>query len=174
MYKRTLIVSLFLVLVFFYKLDAQEKERSSVSAQKSEMDDVEQTKVPIGKVISISPHVGPVIDESEREKYNLFTDVIGFQTALIIEQANGRMMLRINYKDELADAMKYLSRLGDPYEAIVYDREGRAAIDWGVYGTPETFVVDRKGIIRYKQVGPISERILRDDLLPLIARLNQE
>lgn len=107
MYKRKLIASLIIVLVSFYKLDAQEKESTSVPAQNSEIDDLEQTGIPKGKVISISPHVGPVIDESEREKYNLFPDVIGFRTALFIEQPNGRMMLRIKYHDERTGEFRF-------------------------------------------------------------------
>ena len=63
----------------------------------------------------------------------------------------------INYKDEPENARRFLTSLGVPYRAVGVDRTGRASIDWGVYGVPETFVVDGKGIIRFKWVGPISE-----------------
>jgi len=62
----------------------------------------------------------------------------------------------INYKDQPANALKFLSQLGNPYAAIGIDAAGRAAIEWGVYGVPETFVVGRDGLIRYKLVGPIT------------------
>jgi len=62
----------------------------------------------------------------------------------------------INYKDQPANALKFLGSLGNPYAAIGADTAGRAAIEWGVYGVPETFLVGRDGMIRYKQVGPIT------------------
>ncbi len=80
-------------------------------------------------------------------------------------------IIGFNYKDEQADAKKYLTKYGDPYASIAYDYEGRAAIDWGVYGTPETFVVDQQGIIRHKHTGPISEKNLQEELMPLIRKL---
>ena len=86
---------------------------------------------------------------------------------------SGLSIIGINYKDERADALKWLRDWGDPYEAIVYDYDGRAAIDWGVYGTPETFLIDQKGVIRYKHTGPISEESLRDKIFPLVRELNQ-
>jgi cytochrome c biogenesis protein CcmG, thiol:disulfide interchange protein DsbE len=64
----------------------------------------------------------------------------------------------INYKDEPENARRFLTSLGVPYQAIGADPAGRASIDWGVYGVPETFVVDGKGIIRFKWVGPLSDR----------------
>lgn len=63
----------------------------------------------------------------------------------------------INYKDETENARRFLTSLGVPYQAIGVDRTGRTAIDWGVYGVPETFIVDGKGVIRFKWVGPISD-----------------
>lgn len=62
----------------------------------------------------------------------------------------------INYKDQPANALKFLAQLGNPFAAIGVDTAGRAAIEWGVYGVPETFLVGRDGLIKYKQVGPIS------------------
>lgn len=80
----------------------------------------------------------------------------------------------INYKDAPQDAADWLDNLGDPYTRTGADRDGRVAIDWGVTGVPETFVVDAAGIVRYKQIGPITQQALDETILPLIARLRQE
>ena len=80
----------------------------------------------------------------------------------------------LNYKDERDDAIRWLARLGDPYSAIAADRDGRVGIDWGVYGVPETFVVDGNGLIRYKHIGPIDETALRETILPLVRDLEVE
>lgn len=80
----------------------------------------------------------------------------------------------LNYKDERADARAWLARHGDPYEKTVFDHEGRLGLDLGVYGVPETFVVDRHGVIRYKQVGPITDEALAEVILPLLDRLSAE
>lgn len=77
----------------------------------------------------------------------------------------------LNYKDKPDDAAKWLDQLGDPYTRTGADRNGRAAIDWGVYGVPETFVVDRNGRIVYKKVGAINKEILDKEILPLVKRL---
>ena len=79
----------------------------------------------------------------------------------------------INYKDDESQALAWLKNLGNPYRAIGYDGSGRAGIEWGVYGVPETFVVDKAGRIRFKHVGPIEPRDLEETLLPLISRLSQ-
>ena len=76
----------------------------------------------------------------------------------------------INYKDGADAARRFIGRFGNPYTAVGTDARGRAAIDWGVYGTPETFVVNGKGQIVYKHVGPISEDSLKTKLLPAIEK----
>ncbi|MCB1500876.1 MAG: DsbE family thiol:disulfide interchange protein [Bauldia sp.] len=78
-------------------------------------------------------------------------------------------LVGINYKDVTANATGFLDELGNPYAAIGVDSNGRAAIDWGVYGVPETFIVDADGIIRHKQIGPIDEAVLTSTILPAIA-----
>lgn len=83
----------------------------------------------------------------------------------------GVRIVGIDYKDKPADAARFLSEMGIPYQKIGADRDGRVAIDWGVYGVPETFVVDGKGRIVYRQVGPIQEPDLNDKILPILARL---
>jgi cytochrome c biogenesis protein CcmG/thiol:disulfide interchange protein DsbE len=79
----------------------------------------------------------------------------------------------IDYKDKPDDAAKWLDELGDPYTRTGADIDGRVSIDWGVYGVPETYVIDRAGRIAYKQVGPITQQTLDETILPLIARLRQ-
>lgn len=76
----------------------------------------------------------------------------------------------INYKDRTEAARRFIGRYGNPFTAVGSDKQGRAAIDWGVYGTPETFVVNGKGQIVYKHVGPISEDSLKTKLLPAIEK----
>lgn len=77
----------------------------------------------------------------------------------------------VNYKDPEADARGWLGKLGNPYERIGVDADGRAAIEWGVYGVPETFVIDAEGMVRYRHVGPILERDLERTIRPLLAEL---
>ena len=79
----------------------------------------------------------------------------------------------INYKNDAPEAAAWLRTLGNPFRAIGYDREGRVAIEWGVYGVPETFVVDRQGRIRHRQVGPITPRVLDETIAPLLAELTR-
>jgi cytochrome c biogenesis protein CcmG, thiol:disulfide interchange protein DsbE len=80
----------------------------------------------------------------------------------------------LNYKDERADAIAWLRQFKDPYYLSVHDYEGDIGIDWGVYGVPETFIIDRKGIVRYKHIGPVTMESLRDTLLPLLQQLESE
>jgi len=79
----------------------------------------------------------------------------------------------INYKDRLADAARWLAELGDPYLRVGADLNGRVAIDWGVYGVPETFVIDREGRIAYKQIGALTPKALDESILPLIEKLRK-
>ena len=85
----------------------------------------------------------------------------------------GIALYGIDYKDKPEDARRWLASQGDPYERIGADQEGHVAIDWGVYGVPESFLVDRDGIIRYKLVGPLSEEALESTILPLASQLSQ-
>ena len=80
----------------------------------------------------------------------------------------------LNYKDDTTAAKKWLKEKGNPYKIVAVDADGRAALDWGVYGTPETFVVDKKGIIRYKQIGPIDAESWEKTLRPLLEKLRNE
>lgn len=79
----------------------------------------------------------------------------------------------LNFKDAPKSALKWLKELGDPYAAIGADSKGRVGIDWGVYGIPETFVVDGAGKIRFKHVGPLNGDILENQILPVIEKLKR-
>ena len=74
----------------------------------------------------------------------------------------------------IARAKQWLTEHGDPYDVTVLDIEGRVGIDFGVYGVPETFLIDKKGVIRYKHIGPVTPAALRDTILPKVAALNAE
>lgn len=78
----------------------------------------------------------------------------------------------VNYKDEPANALKFLEELGDPYRAIGADLTGRMAIDWGVYGVPETYVIDGEGTIILRFAGPVTERVVRDTIRPALEALD--
>ena len=77
----------------------------------------------------------------------------------------------LNYKDKREDALRWLANFGNPYTRSLSDTEGLVGIDFGVYGVPETFVIDQQGVIRFKQIGPVTPEVLRDDILPLLRKL---
>ena len=77
-------------------------------------------------------------------------------------------LVGLNYKDQRAQAQPWLRQLGDPYKFSIFDADGRVGIDYGVYGVPETFVVDRQGTIRFKHIGPMTRDVLRDKVEPLL------
>ncbi len=80
----------------------------------------------------------------------------------------------LNYKDKKADGELWLQRGGDPYVLSAMDEEGRIGIDYGVYGVPETYVIDKRGVIRYKQIGPVTPQNLSEKILPLVAELQKK
>lgn len=77
----------------------------------------------------------------------------------------------LNYKDQRDTALQWLKQFGDPYVISIADTDGRVGIDYGVYGVPETYVIDKEGIIRYKHIGPVTVKSLEDKILPLINEL---
>lgn len=79
----------------------------------------------------------------------------------------------LNYKDKREDALSWLGELGDPYVLSAADTDGRVGIDYGVYGAPETYLIDREGTIRFKQVGPVTPDIWQKTILPLAQQLNK-
>ena len=77
----------------------------------------------------------------------------------------------LNYKDKRESAMNWLQQLGNPYTASIFDESGRVGIDFGVYGVPETFVIDKLGVIRYKKTGPVTQETIQSIILPLVKKL---
>ena len=87
---------------------------------------------------------------------------------MALAKAPGIRLYGINYKDDPAAARRFLGRYGNPFQRVGADRTGRVAIDWGVYGVPETYVITGDGKIAYRHVGPLTEAAIRDKLLPLM------
>jgi cytochrome c biogenesis protein CcmG/thiol:disulfide interchange protein DsbE len=81
-------------------------------------------------------------------------------------------LLGLDYKDTDANAQAWLDRFGNPYDAVLVDPQGRIGIDWGVYGVPETFIIDKQGVVRFKQIGPVTSEALRDRIEPLLKELS--
>lgn len=79
------------------------------------------------------------------------------------------LLLGINYKDTPEDASRWLARHGNPFGVVAQDLDGRAGLDWGVYGVPETFVLDARGVILHKHIGPLTETAWREQIQPLLA-----
>jgi cytochrome c biogenesis protein CcmG, thiol:disulfide interchange protein DsbE len=97
-------------------------------------------------------------------EHPVITDLARMQVAPVVG---------LNYKDRREDAIAWLERHGDPFELSASDIAGRIAIDYGVYGVPETYVIDKGGVIRYKHIGPLTPEIARKKVLPLVAELNR-
>ncbi len=91
-----------------------------------------------------------------------------------LAQSSNVAVIGLNYKDEEADAKKWLAYYGNPYRAIAIDLNGEIGLEFGVYGVPESFVMDKKGIIRYKQIGPMDDKTLDEIILPLVKKLQKE
>lgn len=85
--------------------------------------------------------------------------------------AEGMRIIGLNYKDDVVAAKKWLKDLHNPYELSIVDADGRMGLDLGVFGAPETYVVDAQGVIRYKHVGVVDERVWQRDIAPVVARL---
>lgn len=99
-----------------------------------------------------------------------------YEHPLLMEiRANNVVPLHgLNYKDRPADAAEWLDRLGDPYTRTGADISGRVGIEWGVYGVPETFVINRDGNIAYKHIGPVTREVLKTTILPMVERLRRQ
>ena len=93
---------------------------------------------------------------------------------LLVEFAKSKMLpiYGLNYKDKPAAGQKWLADFGNPYNASLTDLDGRVGIDYGVYGVPETFIMDRQGVVRFKQIGPITPEVIRTKIEPLVRQLN--
>lgn len=95
-------------------------------------------------------------------------------TLMAVSPTLGIPLLGYNYKDKADDAKAWLARHGSPYHQVIADVSGRTAIDFGIYGAPETFLIDARGIIRYKRIGPLTPEVIRKVLKPKIAQLQHE
>lgn len=89
---------------------------------------------------------------------------------LLMEMQRSKLIpiIGLNYKDKQPDARGFLSKLGNPYDMSLADLNGRVGIDLGVYGVPETFVIDKQGVIRHKHIGPINEKALIEEIMPVV------
>jgi cytochrome c biogenesis protein CcmG/thiol:disulfide interchange protein DsbE len=94
------------------------------------------------------------------------------QALLDFAQVGALPILGLDYRDQREPAQAWLAQRGNPYQATLFDGDGRVGIDFGVYGVPETFLIDAQGVIRFKQIGPLSPEVLRDKILPLVRSLN--
>ena len=90
---------------------------------------------------------------------------------LALARSNDFVLYGLDYKDDAAKASKWLHDQGNPYQSVAFDKSGDVAIDWGVYGSPETFLIDKHGIVRYKQIGPITQEVWKRELKPRIEKL---
>jgi cytochrome c biogenesis protein CcmG, thiol:disulfide interchange protein DsbE len=90
-----------------------------------------------------------------------------------LAKANVVPVIGLAYKDKPEDGLAWLAANGDPYRLSIVDRDGRVGIDFGVYGVPETFVIDKGGVIRYTQIGPLTADALRQTILPLVRELQK-
>jgi len=86
----------------------------------------------------------------------------------------GVTLYGLDYKDTREAGLRWLDKLGNPYRQVLFDESGKAGIDWGVYGVPETFVIDKQGIIRYKHIGPITPKDWEEKIGPLIRYLEKQ
>ena len=93
--------------------------------------------------------------------------------AVITRLANMQLVdvIGLDYKDQPEDGRRWLQQFGDPYTFSVIDLDGRAGIDWGVYGVPETFIIGKDGLVKYKHIGPVTDQSLQDEIVPRIKAL---
>ncbi len=91
-----------------------------------------------------------------------------------LAREQGVSIVGLNYKDNRDDALVWLDRLGDPYSTNIYDPQGRLGFDLGVYGAPETFVIDAQGVVRYRHVGVVNKKVWQDTLLPVINQVREQ
>lgn len=80
----------------------------------------------------------------------------------------------LDYKDKREEGIRWLAQFGNPYVLSAYDADGRVGIDYGVYGVPETYIIDKRGVIRFKQIGIVTREVVRDKIIPLVRELERE
>lgn len=129
-------------------------------------------------LLAAKPGIDPDSLKGEVRLVNFFASWCGpcrVEHPLLMRIAETKIvpLYGVNYKDTPAAAVEWLAELGDPYERIGRDGDGRAAIEWGLYGVPETYVVDRDGRIQYRHVGPISPRAFEEKIMPVVTALRK-
>ncbi|MGL5743208.1 MAG: DsbE family thiol:disulfide interchange protein [Legionella sp.] len=100
-------------------------------------------------------------------------DCVEEQVFMLQLARDGVPIYGLNYKDNSVNALQWLAQWGNPYKLVVQDRDGKVAIDFGVYGAPETFIIDKKGVIRYRHAGVITQEIWLKEIFPLMKQLEQ-
>jgi len=170
---RLLPLAIFFLLVFFFwrGLSLEPQKLPSVQLGKS----LPEFKLPM---LGEEKHFTPQAMQGQVALLNVWAS---WCPACVEEQVFLLKLVResvpiygLNYKDKTDKATRWLSEWGNPYQAIGEDKEGKVAIDLGVYGAPETFLIDKKGIIRYRHVGILDEEAWETEFLPLIQKLQDE
>ncbi len=93
-------------------------------------------------------------------------------TLVAFSQTKALPIIGLNYKDTRSEGLGWLGQFGNPYDASAFDQDGRVGIDFGVYGVPETFVIDKRGVIRFKQIGPLTPELIESRIRPLLKELD--
>lgn len=88
-------------------------------------------------------------------------------------KGHGAALIGVDYEDKNTDGQAWLEKHGNPYDIVVTDKDGRTAINFGLYGVPETYIIDKQGVIRYKQTGPMTPDVIKKTILPLVERLGK-
>jgi cytochrome c biogenesis protein CcmG, thiol:disulfide interchange protein DsbE len=132
----------------------------------------------LAPLISSKPGIDPASLKGDVHLVNFFASWCGpcrAEHPLLMEigEAGTVPLYGVNYKDAPAAAVNWLAQLGDPFERIGRDGDGRVAIEWGVYGVPETYVVDKAGRIQHRHVGPLSREAFENTIMPLVAKLRE-
>ena len=134
---------------------------------------------PLEPLLSSKPGLGPTSLTGDVQLVNFFASWCGpcrVEHPLLMQIAAAKTvpLYGVNYKDAPEAAVNWLAQLGDPFERIGRDGDGRTGIEWGVYGLPETYVVDRAGRIQYRHVGPLSRQTFEETIMPLVNRLREQ
>ena len=129
--------------------------------------------------ITGSKHINQDIMAGDLKLLNIWASwcVACIEEHAVLEEIHEKKIIKIygvNYKDKVGDALGWLKIQGNPYELNIFDEQGKLSLDLGVYGVPETFLVDKKGIIRAKYIGALNRETLYNDIVPLIEKINEE